>query len=189
LLGEVWKGAARGSRDVALLTLGTGVGGALMVDGNLLKGCIGRAGHLGHVSLDPSGAADVTNCPGSLESAIGNVTVAERSGGRFRTTHDLIAAHAAGDDFATRCWLKSVQALAAAMTSIINVADPEVFIIGGGIARAGRALFEPLSDYLGRFEWRPHGHRVKVVPAELGEYAGALGAAGRAWEYLNDDAW
>ena len=187
LLGEVWQGAARGSRNVALLTLGTGVGGALMVDGNLLKGAIGRAGHLGHVSLDPDGAADVTNCPGSLEGAIGNVTVEERTGGRFKTTHDLVAAHLGGDDFATRCWLKSVQALAAAVASIINVADPEVFIIGGGIARAGAALFEPLNHNLGRFEWRPHGHRVKVVPAELGEYAGALGAARLAWECLNDD--
>src|SRR5947208_2862263 len=83
---------------------------------------------------------------------------------RFRTTHDLIAAHLAGNEFATHCWLKSIQALAAAVASIINVADPEVLIIGGGIARAGQALFEPLSDYLGRFEWRPHGHRVKVVP-------------------------
>lgn len=186
LLGEVWQGAGRGARNVALLTLGTGVGGALMVDGNLLKGAIGRAGHLGHVSLDPGGAPDLTNCPGSLESEIGNVTVEERTGGRFKTTHDLIDAYLAGDDLATRCWLKSVRALAAAVASIINVADPEVFIIGGGIARAGPALFGPLEDYLARFEWRPHGRRVKVVPAELGEYAGAMGAARLAWEYLND---
>src|SRR5678816_1114442 len=90
----------------------------------------------------------------------------------------------AGDDFASECWLRSVKALAAAVASIINVADPEVFIVGGGIARAGAALFEPLSDYLGRFEWRPHGHRVKVVPAELGEYAGALGAAPVSYTHL-----
>jgi glucokinase len=182
LLGEVWQGAARGSRDVAMLTLGTGVGGALMVDGNLLRGAIGRAGHLGHVSLDPDGQADVTNCPGSLECAIGNVTVGVRTGGRFRTTHDLIAAHLAGDEVATGCWLRSVKALAAAVASVINVTDPEVFIIGGGIARAGATLFDPLNDYLDRYEWRPHGHRVRVVPAELGEYAGALGAAWLAWQ-------
>src|SRR3954469_23680248 len=165
-----------------MLTLGTGVGGALMVDGHLLRGALGRAGHLGHVSLDPEGLPDVTRCPGSLETAIGNVTVEARTGGRFSTTHELIAAHVAGDEFATCLWDDSVLALAAAVASIINVADPEVFIIGGGIARAGAALFEPLNDNLGRFEWRPHGHRVKVVPAELGEYAGALGAARLAWE-------
>jgi glucokinase len=177
LLGEVWQGAARGSRNVALLTLGTGVGGALMVDGRLLRGAIGRAGHLGHISLDPGGPPDVTNCPGSLEHAVGNVTVEARTGGRFTTTHDLIVAHGAGDAGASCVWLRSVQALAAAVASIVNVTDPDTFIIGGGIARAGAALFDPLADYLDRYEWRPHGRRVKVVPAALGEYAGALGAA------------
>jgi glucokinase len=177
LLGEVWQGAARGARDVAMLTLGTGVGGALMVDGRLLRGALGRAGHLGHVSLDPDGPPDVTNCPGSLESAVGNVTVEARTAGRFRTTHELIASHLGGDAEASRVWLRSVQALAAAVASIVNVADPDTFIIGGGIARAGAALFDPLRDYLDRYEWRPHGRRVKVVPAALGEYAGALGAA------------
>ena len=180
LAGEAWVGAARGSRNVAMLTLGTGVGGALMVDGHLLRGAIGRAGHLGHVSLNPDGPPDVTRCPGSLESAIGNVTVEARSEGRFKTTHDLIAAHLAGDDHATDVWRRSVLALAAAVASVINVADPEVFVIGGGIARAGPALFDPLNNYLDRFEWRPHGHRAKVVPAALGEYAGALGAARHA---------
>ena len=180
LLGEVWQGAAKGSNHVALITLGTGVGGALMIDGRLLRGAIGRAGHLGHISLDAGGPPDVTNCPGSLEHAIGNVTVAERTGGRFTTTHDLIAAHLAGDTDASRVWLRSVRALAAAVASVINVADPEVFIIGGGIARAGDALFEPLAGYLDRYEWRPHGRRAAVVPAVLGEHAGALGAAWNA---------
>ena len=185
LLGEVWQGAAKGSSNVALLTLGTGVGGALMVDRRLLRGALGRAGHLGHVSLDVDGPLDVTNCPGSLEYAIGNVTVADRSGGRFTTTHDLIAAHRSGDADASRVWLRSVRALAAALASIINVADPETVIIGGGIARAGEALFEPLGGFLDRYEWRPHGRRAMVVPAVLGEYAGALGAAWNAlqrWE-------
>ena len=180
LLGEVWQGAARGSRNVAMLTLGTGVGGALLVDGRLLRGQIGRAGHLGHISLHVDGPPDVTNCPGSLESEIGNVTIESRTNGRFRTTHDLIAAHRRGDADASRVWLRSVQALAAGVASIINVADPEVFIIGGGIARAGSALFDPLQDYLARYEWRPHGRRARIVPATLGEHAGALGAAWNA---------
>jgi glucokinase len=180
LMGEVWQGAAKGSANVALLTLGTGVGGALMVDRRLLRGALGRAGHLGHISLDPGGPPDVTQCPGSLEHAIGNVTVEQRTGGRFKTTHDLIAAHLAGDADASRAWLRSVRALAAAVASIINVADPEKVIIGGGIARAGDALFGPLNEYLDRYEWRPHGCRATVVPAVVGEYAGALGAAWNA---------
>lgn len=177
LLGEAWVGAAKNSSNVAMLTLGTGVGGALMVDGRLLRGAIGRAGHLGHISLGVDGPPDVTNCPGSLESAIGNVTVTARTGGRFATTHDLIAAHLGGDADASRVWLRSVKTLAAAVASIVNVADPEVFVIGGGIARAGSALFDPLNEYLDRYEWRPHDRRVKIVPAALGEYAGAIGAA------------
>lgn len=177
LLGEVWQGAAKGSRNVMLLTLGTGVGGALMVDGRLLRGQIGRAGHLGHVSLDPDAPGDIVNTPGSLEDLIGNCTVERRTGGRFTSTHDLIAAHLAGDADATAVWLRSVHHLAAAVASLINVADPEVVIIGGGIARAGGALFDPLNERLDRFEWRPHGRRARIVPAMLGEYAGALGAA------------
>lgn len=177
LLGEVWQGTARGSRNAMLLTLGTGVGGALLVDGRLLRGHIGRAGHLGHVSLDIDGESDVTGAPGTIEWMIGNYTVEQRSGGRFKTTHDLVAAHRAGDGEATRVWLRSIRALGAAIASLINVADPEVVIIGGGIATAGEALFNPLNAELERFEWRPHGQRVRVIPAALGEHAGALGAA------------
>lgn len=180
LLGEVWQGAAKGSRNVMLLTLGTGVGGALMVDGLLLKGRLGRAGHLGHISLDPDGPPDIVNTPGSLEDAIGNCTVEARSDGRFTTTHDLYAAHQRGDAGATAVWARSIKALAAGVASLVNVADPEVVILGGGIARAGAALFDPLNALLDEFEWRPHGQRVKVVPAVLGEYAGALGAAWNA---------
>jgi glucokinase len=177
LLGEVWVGAAHRMQNVILLTLGTGVGGAAMVDGRLLRGHIGRGGHLGHASLDPDGPADCTGTPGSLEVAIGNCTIQERSRGRFQTTHDLIAAHLKGDAEATAIWMKSVKALAAAVCSFINILDPEAVIIGGGIARAGKALFEPLQQFLDPIEWRPLGQRAKIVPAQLGEFAGAFGAA------------
>src|SRR5881396_172256 len=126
LLGEVWLGAARGFQNVIMLTLGTGVGGAAMVDGRLLRGHIGRAGHLGHSSLDPEGPPDCAGTPGSLEVAMGNCTLRERSRGRFQTTHDLIAAHLRGDAEATEVWFKSVKALAAAVCSFINILDPEI---------------------------------------------------------------
>lgn len=177
LMGEVWLGAARGARNVILLTLGTGVGGAAMVDGHLLKGAIGRAGHLGHLVLDMAGPPDICNTPGSLEWAIGNDNIGERSQGRFATTHDLIRAFEAGDAFAREVWLKSVRALACAVTSFINILDPEVVIIGGGIARAGKTLFQPLAELLEPIEWRPGGRRVRIVPAQMGEFAGAFGAA------------
>lgn len=177
LLGEVWLGAARGFQNVILLTLGTGVGGAAMVDGQLLRGAIGRAGHLGHLSLNPDGPLDITNTPGSLELAIGTCTVAERSQGRFQTTHELITAHQAGDAQATAVWRKSVKALAAAIASFINILDPEAVILGGGIAKAGPVLFEPLEEFLAPIEWRPGGHRAQLLPAQLGDVAGAFGAA------------
>jgi len=177
LLGEAWVGAARGFANVILLPLGTGVGGAAMVDGRLLHGHIGRAGHLGHASLDPDGPPDCAGTPGSLEVAIGNCTLQTRSGGRFQTTQDLIAVYLKGDAEATAIWLKSVKALAAAVCSFINILDPEAVIIGGGIARAGVALFGPLQRFLERMEWRPGGHRAKIIPAQLGEFGGAFGAA------------
>lgn len=180
LLGEAWLGAARSFRNVIMLTLGTGVGGAAIVDGELLRGRIGRAGHLGHICLDVNGPPDVANTPGSLEVAIGNCTIRERTRGRFQNTHELIAAHAAGDAEATAIWLRSVKALACAIASFVNILDPEAVIVGGGIARAGRALFDPLQKYLDPVEWRPGGARVKILPAQLGEFAGAFGAASNA---------
>src|SRR4030095_15820957 len=118
LLGEAWLGAARGFKDVFMLTLGTGVGGAALVDRKLLRGHTGRGGHLGHSSLDPNGVADVCAMPGSLETMIGNYNIRERSDGRFDTTHALVAAHLAGDMDATRIWMKSVRALGCAIGSL-----------------------------------------------------------------------
>lgn len=180
LLAEAWSGAAAGSNNVMLLTLGTGVGGALLVDGRLLRGHIGRAGHLGHICLDPDGPPDIAGMTGSLEEAIGNCTIEKRSDGRFSSTHDLIAAHKSGDEHATRVWHRSIRLLACGIASLINVVDPEVVILGGGIARAGAALFDPLEKELDRLEWRPHGAQVRLAPAALGEYAGAVGAARNA---------
>ncbi|MCE2863223.1 MAG: hypothetical protein RIR76_1556 [Verrucomicrobiota bacterium] len=180
LLGEVWAGSARGRNDVVMLTLGTGVGGAVLAGGRLLRGAIGRAGHIGHLSLDPEGTPSITGMPGALETLVGECTLAARSGGRFTSTADLVAAHRAGDAHATRVWRESVRALAFGLGSCINLFDPELVVIGGGIARAGEDLFLPLASELARIEWRPGGHSVPIVPADLGEWAGALGAAAQA---------
>ena len=177
LLGEIWKGAGRGCRDVVLLTLGTGVGGAILTGGRLVKGHIGRAGHLGHICLNVDGAPDIIGIPGSLEDAIGNCTLFARSNGRFMKTLQLVEAHRAGDARASDIWLRSVYQLACGIASIINILDPEVLILGGGIAQAREALFEPLERFMDQVEWRPQGNRVRIIPAALGDMAGALGAA------------
>src|SRR6185369_12318578 len=97
LLGEVWQGAAKGGKDVLLLTLGTGVGGAAICGGRLITGHLGRAGHFGHISMDPAGAPTITGTPGGLENAIGNATIGQRSQGRCNSTHELLDAVKAGD--------------------------------------------------------------------------------------------
>ncbi|MDF2440077.1 MAG: glucokinase [Abditibacteriota bacterium] len=177
LLGEVWQGAARGKQDVVLLTLGTGVGGGILCDGRLLRGHIGRAGHLGHISLNPEGPLDIVRTPGSLEDAIGECTLLQRSDGRFASTLELVAAVGQGDAHAQQLWHRSIRALAVGIVSIVNAVDPSVVIIGGGIAKAGAALFVPLQQYVDEFEWCPTQEKVRIVPARLGEFAGAWGAA------------
>ena len=186
LLGEVWLGAARRAQNVILLTLGTGVGGAALVDGRLLRGHLGRAGHLGHISLNPDGERDIVNTPGSLEAAMGNCTLLARSGGRFSETEKLVTATLRGDAEARRVWLDSIRALAAALASLINVTDPQTVVIGGGIAQAGPSLFGPLRRQLARFEWRPDGAKVRIVAAKLGDRAGAFGAARNAILFRSD---
>ena len=176
LLGETWQGAAKGCKDVVLLTIGTGVGGAAMTDGRLLRGHLGRAGHFGHLSLDPFGEKDICGTPGSLEDAIGDCTIEKRSKGRFTRTKELVDAHLTGDKEAGEIWLRSIRHLAAGITSLTNALDPEVVILGGGIANAGESLLAPLRSYLDDMEWRPNGNRISIRIAELGEWAGAIGA-------------
>ena len=177
LLGEVWKGAARGRTDAVLLTLGTGVGGAVLANGRLLRGANGRAGHLGHISLDPHGPVSILRTPGAIEELIGECSLPARTGGRFDTTRALLAAADAGDTTAAEVWTRSVRALACAIASYINILDPEVVILGGGITEAGDRLWEPLGRELAQVEWRLGDDHVPIVRAELGGWAGAYGAA------------
>ncbi|MEM1443237.1 MAG: ROK family protein [Verrucomicrobiota bacterium] len=176
LMGEVWQGAARRLQDVFLLTLGTGVGGAVLSDGKLLQGHLGRAGHLGHIALDFHGAGDICGTPGSLEEKVGNYSVGDRSDGRFDSTHALVEAMHSGDEEAAEIWEESMKALAAGVASLVNVLDPEVVLIGGGISQAWEDIEKPLATYLDSFEWRPGGHAVEVRRAALGEWAGTYGA-------------
>ncbi len=186
LLGEVWRGAAMGARDAVMVTLGTGVGGGILADGRLLRGAIGRAGHVGHMTVDASGQPSICRMPGGLDDRIGNATLARRGGGRFHETRDLVLAAQAGDAVAVALWRDTIRDLACAVASLINLLDPEVVVIGGGVAEAGPALFEPLAVALAVVEWRPNGHAVPIRPARLGANAGALGAARYAMTWAAD---
>ncbi|MFP4483839.1 MAG: ROK family protein [Spirochaetota bacterium] len=188
LLAESWLGAAVNARDAVMLTLGTGVGGAILADGHILRGRIGRAGHLGHLSLNPDGPPDICGAPGSLELMVGQATLAERSLGRFATYEELLQAYRRGDTVATDVWLQSVKALAVGIVSIINILDPEVVLLGGGIS-AAEELGESLKAYMDEYEWRPGGHTVPVRTAQLGPYGGAIGAARKAMVQGEENQW
>ncbi|PVD50612.1 ROK family protein [Terrimonas sp.] len=181
LMAEASFGAGKGYRNIIMLTLGTGVGGGVVINGELHQGLLSRAGHLGHVMLNAdSDARDVTNMPASLEDAIGDCTIQQRSFGKYSSTYDLLQDYKNGDTLATYIWLQSVKKLAVSLCAFINIISPEIIILGGGIAHAGKDLFEPLATFMDIFEWRHSGVRTPVVQAVFDEYSGAVGAAGFA---------
>jgi glucokinase len=177
LMAEAKMGAAKDKKNVVLLTLGTGVGGAILIDGKPYQGNFQKAGHIGHIAVDNDNDRDVTGMPGSLENAIGNCTVEKRSLGKFKDTHALLEAYRNGDHFARWVWLSSIQKLAIGIASITNTLSPECIVLGGGITEAGDDLFAPLESFLSVYEWRPGGSRAGIVKAKFGDMAGAIGAA------------
>jgi glucokinase len=177
LFGEAWIGSAAGYQNVVMITLGTGVGGAVMMEGRLLKGTIGRAGHIGHICLDPQGEQSICRVPGGLEWFVGDYSIGKRSAGKYSSTKQLIEDYRKGEKYAVSLWRDTVRVLACGIVSAINMMDPEAVVLGGGLTEAKEALFEPLKEFLDEFEWRPMGSRVEILQASLGEHGGAIGAA------------
>jgi glucokinase len=177
MMGEAKFGAAKNKKNVVMLTLGTGVGGAILIDGKPYQGAMNKAGHIGHMVINDDGDCDVTGMPGSLEECIGNCTIEKRSHGKFTSTQEMLVAYKNGDDLAKQIWLKSVRQLGAGLASIANVLSPEVIVLGGGIAQAGDDLFLPLQEYMKQFEWQPLNVTTPIVKATYGDMAGAIGAA------------
>lgn len=167
-----------GIKHLLMLTLGTGVGGGIIINGDLFQGHLQRAGHVGHMTLNSAGTPTMTNMPGSLEYEFGNFSVSERTGGRFKSIRELVKAYENGDAQAVKWWLTSVQKLAAALSSLNNIIAPERIVLGGGImAGAGDSLLAPLKNFMADYEWRPGGYQVEIKQAQLGRFAGAIGAA------------
>lgn len=183
LLAEATFGSGKGISNLVMLTLGTGVGGGILIDGSIYKGFYGTAGHFGHTSLDAENRElGITNIPGSLEDAFGESSVVRRSHGKFQSIKELVDAYSQGDHFATYLWLKSVRKLAVGICSICNTLSPEMVILGGGITNAKSALFDPLKSFMDLYEWRPGGKKTRLRQAQLIEYAGAVGAATFAFQ-------
>ncbi|UFH57935.1 ROK family protein [Spirosoma sp. KNUC1025] len=178
LMAEARFGALTGVRHGLMLTLGTGVGGGLLLNGQLYQGFFQMAGHLGHTTIHADSVhPDITNMPGSLEDAIGNVTVGRRSFGRYQTTHELVDGYRQGEALATQVWLTSIRQLAVSLASLANAFSPEVVVLGGGIMQADQALMDPLQTFFDLFEWRPAGKQVTIRKAYFEDWAGAIGAA------------
>lgn len=187
MVAEAKLGSAKNKKNVVMLTLGTGVGGAILIDGKPYQGAFNKAGHIGHMVINDEGDCDVTGMPGSLEECIGNVTLEKRSGGKFTSTLQMLNAYRDGDVFAKEVWLKSVKQLAVGLASVTNILSPEIIVLGGGITECGKDLFEPLKEFMNNYEWRAGDNGVKIVKAEFGDMAGAIGAACFAMEKANSE--
>lgn len=177
LMAEAKLGACKTNKHAVMLTLGTGVGGAILIDGKPYQGAFNKAGHMGHMVINDEGDADVTGMPGSLEECMGNCTIEKRSKGKFQSTQELLEAYRKGDEFAKSVWLKSIKQLGIGIASITNILSPEIVVLGGGITEAGDDLFQPLSFFMEKYEWRAGGNKTTIVKAMHGDLAGAIGAA------------
>ncbi len=184
LSAEARFGAAKNCNDAIIITIGTGVGGALLINGKIYQGAFQKAGHIGHMSINLDGEPDICGMPGSLEEAIGNYSINKRSNGQFHDTAELIEAMKNHDSFAHDIWFKSIKALAVAIASLGNILSPEKIILAGGIIKAGSILTDPLEKMINEYEWRIGENRMQIEIAHFGEQSGAIGAA--AFSFLEN---
>jgi glucokinase len=197
-LAEHLFGAARGARNAVMLTVGTGIGGGLILGGEVYRGASGAGAELGHVPIEMDGPRCQGNCPGrgcvetlasgtavgregraaaerEPDSALGSLLAqGEEIDGRVVTETAL-----AGDEAAVRVFDLIGRRLGVALAGLANVFEPEVIVIGGGVIAAGELLLEPARRELGARALRPM-NRTSIVAAELGENAGMIGAAAMA---------
>ncbi len=183
--GEHWRGAGRGRRNVLGMVVSTGVGGGLVLDGRLIAGASGNAGHIGHVVVDPdTGPVCACGGRGCLEAIArgpGLVAWAQAEGWRPEhqdaTAKELADDGALGHPVALAAMRRAGRALGIAIASAAALCDLEVVSVGGGLSQAGTLLFDPLEEALRAHARLPFTRDVTVVPAALGQSAGLVGAA------------
>jgi len=193
-LGECTFGAGRTYQHAVFVTLGTGVGGGLLINNKLYRGAHSMAGEIGHVSIDMNGVVSPQG-RGGLEQYIGNRKLIERAvkfldegrsslieklckGDRSAITMEVVQeAATAGDELALGIYDFMTDCLATAFASVTYLLQPQAFIVGGGVSLAGKIVFDPLRRHL-KERLSPHfAERVAVKPAELGNDAGVIGCA------------
>ena len=185
-----WKvGAGHGSTQMIMLTLGTGVGGGLILDGKPYRGFVGAGAEIGHMVLEYGGEPCVGNCHGHghLEQvASGGAAdrAAERILGPGTTGRTLVGAARAGNEEARAAIVEIGRKLGAAIGSLVNIFNPELVVIGGGFSQARDVFLEPALEAMREEALPPGRDLVRVVPALLGPDAGLVGAAFVGFEAL-----
>lgn len=191
-LGEMWKGGGEGYLDVVLLTLGTGVGGGIIINGEIAPSHRGVGGELGHITVNPDEEA-TCNCGnhGCLEqyaSATGVVRIAKKLLAASKeesslrtletvTAKDVFDAAKAGDHLAVEAVETLGKYLGLVVANVALTVDPDVFVIGGGVSKAGQVLIDVITKYYHKFAKIIGDNKAKVVLAKLGNDAGIYGAA------------
>lgn len=200
-LGELYFGAAKGYKNVIAMTLGTGVGGGLIFNGQIYRGSSYTAGELGHISIDSNGL--LCNCGnyGCIERYIGIEGIVNRfESYRYKkqlesiidsfledgtiTPKSIVLAAKAGDVLSKEVIDEIGTFLGIALASLINILNPEIIVIGGGVSNAGEILFEPARREMRKRAYVIPAQTVKVVQAHLGNDAGIVGAASIAVDNL-----
>jgi len=196
LAGEAVWGAAKGHADVVMLILGTGVGGAVLAGGQLLRGHTGVAGHLGHVTIDPDGPLCACGNRGCLETVFSaaaiegeawaavhrgyasSLTRLFREQPQLATCRTIFQAASEGDALASDIVSAAIHRLGAAIAGLLHVFDPELVIIGGKMADAGEDLLVPLREEVWSRSRRLLGRDVPLVEQRVADKSGIVGAAG-----------
>ncbi len=181
-LGERWLGAGRHYRNFVLLTLGTGVGGAIFLDGELFTGHAGSAGELGLIALDAGGHPCKSGNNGSIEQFLSGQAIRRIAG---KEPHIMGELAAAGDPDALRFWENYGRNLGIGLTSMMYILTPEVAIIGGGIGASAKYFLPAAECEIEQRVMQVSRPEFKIIAAELGNQAGITGAAKLAWGLVN----
>lgn len=182
-LGEAWLGAGRRFRNLILLTLGTGVGGAIILDGKLFTGPQGTAGELGLITLKPDGPECNSGNRGSLEQHASVQAVRRRTG---LEPEELGTLAKTGDATALQFWQEYGRDLGIGLTSLIYVLTPEAIVLGGGISASAEFFFPAMLAEIEQRVLPSSRERLQILVAELGNQAGTAGAARLAWQKLQE---
>ena len=189
-IGEWHAGAARGAQNVVMVTLGTGIGGGLILSGQPYRGATGRGAELGHVVVEYDGPPCGCGGRGHLEAVAAGPAAdraARRLYGAGSNAHDLVRRGRAGEAEAVEALAEIGRRLGAGIASFMNVFEPELVIVGGGFSAAGDLLLGPAREIVAREALAPIRNQAPIVLAELGPDAGVIGAGMVALEALGPE--